>query len=191
MKLVSALVSIAVASLISTATSSAPGGWTTYSDPQAGFAISYPAGWRVDRRFVYVGFGPDHEIHGVAFLIPVTLAKGTNLSASLTGISVETVPSGRRCDATRFIPDPQDLRTLKNAGRTWSTANAQDAGAGNLYDVAVFALPGSVPCLAVRYLIHSTNIGNYDPGSVREFDRAALIRTFAAIRHTLRLKTDR
>jgi hypothetical protein len=190
-RLFSVLGAIAVTSLVSTASSSQPGGWTTYNDPQAGFSISYPPGWRIDRRFVYVGFGPDHEIHGVAFQIPQTLAKGTNLSSSLTGVSVDTVPAGRACDAARFIPDPNDLRTLKNAGRVWSTANTQDAGAGNFYDSAVFALPGTEPCLAVRYLIHSTNIGNYDPGTVREFDRAALIRTFAAIRHTLRLRTDR
>jgi hypothetical protein len=67
----------------------------------------------------------------------------------------------------------------------------QDAGAGNLYDVAIFALPGSNPCLAVRYTIHSTNIGNYDPGTVKPFDRTGLIKTFATIRRTLRLNGDR
>jgi len=179
------------ASALTGASASSPQAWTTYADPQLGFTISYPAGWRVDRRFAYPGFGPDHEIHGVAFLVPGSLAKGTNLSSGMTGVTVESVPAGKKCDATRFIPDPRDLRTLKNAGRMWSTANTQDAGACNLYDVAVFALPGSEPCLAVRYIIHSTNLANYDPGTVRAFDRAALIRSFAAIRRTLRLRSDR
>jgi hypothetical protein len=168
-----------------------PHGWKTYTDAKLGFSISYPADWRIDRSYVFTGFGPDHDIHGVAFTIPQSLAKGTNLSPNMTNVSVETVSGPGACDATRFLPDPQDLRTLKNAGRTWSTANAQDAGAGNFYDIAVFALPGSKPCLAVRYFIHSTNIGNYDPGTVKAFDRVGLVKTFATIRRTLRLKGDR
>jgi len=169
----------------------APAGWKTYRDTTLGFSIDYPSGWRVDRAHVYPGFGPDHEIHGVAFEIPRAMAKGTNLSTSLTNVSVESVPGRGTCDATRFLPDLQDLRTLKNAGRVWSTANFQDAGAGNLYDIAVFAIPGTSPCMAVRYMIHSTNIGNYDPGTVKAFDQVSLIRTFAKIRQSLRLKSDR
>ncbi len=167
-----------------------PADWKSYSDTANGFSISYPADWKLERRYSYVGFGPDHEIHGVAFAIPASMAAGTNLSSNMTTVSVETLPDKGICDARRFIPEPQDLKTLKNAGRVWSTANTADAGAGNLYDVAVFALPGTSPCLAVRYVIHSTNIGNYDPGTVKAFDRVALIRKFAAIRHTLRLKSD-
>jgi hypothetical protein len=168
-----------------------PAGWKAYSDSKAGFAIFYPAGWSVNRNYVYPGFGPDHDIHGVLFGVPESLTRGTNLSTSLTGVSVESVTGNGKCDATRFIPESQDLRTLKDAGRVWSTANTQDAGAGNFYDVAVFALPVTKPCLAVRYTIHSTNIGNYDPGTVKAFDRTGLIKKFAAIRHTLRLRGDK
>jgi len=39
----------------------------------------------------------------------------------------------------------------------------------------------------VRYFIHSTNIGNYDPGTIKAFDQAALVARFDAIRKTLRL----
>lgn len=168
-----------------------PPGWKTYNNQIAGYAISYPADWKVDVHYVYPGFGPDHDIHGIAFTIPRSMTRHTNLSPNMTGVSVETVNGRGRCNATRFLPDAQELRKLRNAGRTWSTANMQDAGAGNFYDIAVFAVPGSSPCLAVRYTIHSTNIGNYDPGTVREFDKTALVKLFAKVRQSLRLYSDR
>ena len=38
---------------------------------------------------------------------------------------------------------------------------------------------------AVRYFIHSSNIGNYPEGAVREFDRQALLNQFDQIRRSL------
>jgi hypothetical protein len=178
------------AGIVISVTPTVPKGWKTYADRKLGFAISYPAGWKVDRNYVYTGFGPDHDIHGIAFSVPNSLTRGTNLSPDMTAVSVENTEADK-CDATKFLPEPQDLKTLNNAGRVWSTANMGDAGAGNFYDISVFALPGTKPCLAVRYTIHSTNIGNYDPGTVKDFDRDALIRTFAKMRHTLVLKPGR
>lgn len=167
----------------------APGapGWQTYKDQRLGYSISYPASWKPDTNYIYAGFGPDHEIHGVAFQIPQTLTKGTNLSANLTSLSVEGLP-GNHCRAARFIPNPSYQKMVQDGGRSWSTAKSSEGAAGNFYDTVVFALPESSPCLAVRYSIHSTNISNYDPGSVQPFDRVGLLKTFATIRHTLRVK---
>jgi hypothetical protein len=185
------LLAAAALALTASSVSATQVGWKTYSDMQAGYTISYPAGWKVDPHYRYGGFGPDHEIRGVAFEIPASLARGTNLSTSLTGVSVEVANGHGKCDATRFLPDPQEPRTLHNAGRVWSTANMQDAGAGNLYDIAVFAITNSKPCIAVRYTIHSTNIGNYDPGTVRAFNYDALVRVFSAIRRSIKLEGER
>jgi hypothetical protein len=49
----------------------------------------------------------------------------------------------------------------------------------------VYAVEGSAPCTAVRYFLHSTNIGNYPEGAVREFDRAGLRAAFDAVRNSL------
>ena len=162
-----------------------PTGWKTYTNHVLGYSISYPAGWRVDPKYVYAGFGPDYPIEGVAFEIPPSMAKGTNLSDDLTNVSVESRDGAGVCDARRFIPDPDDMHDVKAFGRTWSVATQDDAGMGNIYDITVFVVKGSNPCLAVRYFIHSTQIGNYDPGTVREFNRATLLRTFDKIRSTL------
>ncbi|MBI3677091.1 MAG: hypothetical protein HY243_10820 [Proteobacteria bacterium] len=161
--------------------------WSTYKNPELGYSISTPKTWNADTAYVYSGFGPDHDIHGVAFAIPESLAQGTNLSTSLTAVSVESVAPGNSCDATRFLPDAQNLHVLKQDGRTWSVADSGEGAAGNFYETTVFALSTRGECLGVRYLIHSTNIGNYDPGTVREFDRKALLATFDRIRRSLKL----
>lgn len=167
-----------------------PAGWKTYSDTKLGYSISYPPHWRVITDHVYPGFGPDHPIPGVAFEIPQPLTKGTNLSSNLTRLSVESVPfvAGKRCDVARFIPDPRNVRLLHENGMAWIAGDTDDAGAGNLYEITAFALPNSKPCLAVRYFVHSTNIGNYDSGTVKAFDRKELLMMFDAIRRTLQTR---
>lgn len=162
-----------------------PPGWRVFEDTALGYAIAYPRGWTVEKNYVYSGFGPGHEIHGVAFHIPPSMARGTNLSANLTAVSLESVNGSGRCDANSFLPDQQNAHSIAENGAIYSTAQSEDAGAGNFYSETVFALTGSSPCVAIRYFIHSTNIANYDPGTVREFDHAKLMEEFDRIRRTL------
>ncbi|MGA7712972.1 MAG: hypothetical protein WCA81_13795 [Rhizomicrobium sp.] len=175
----------AVCTAIAAAHAAVPRDWRVYRNVTLGYTIAYPEGWSVERNYVYPGFGPDHEIRGVAFHIPHSMARGTNLSVNLTALSVESVSGAGRCEAGRFLSDPQNLHSIVENGTIYSTAESQDAGAGNRYEEIVFALIGSSPCLGIRYFIHSTNIGNYDPGVVQEFDRAKLLAEFDRIRHTL------
>ncbi len=70
---------------------------------------------------------------------------------------------------------------------SYSLATSSNAGAGNVYDEVVYALPGSKPCTAVRYQIHSTNIGNYPEGTVTEYNQAALLEEFNKIRRSIKL----
>jgi len=166
-------------------TASEGSGWLAYHDAKLGFTIAYPRGWKVDEHYVYAGFGPDHPIEGVAFLIPNALAAGTNLSTSLTGVSVESVSGPGDCDARRFMPDATGVQTIIKDKHIWSVAHGSDAGMGNFYDFTVHALVGSNPCLAERDTIHSTNIGNYDPGTVKPFDGKKLLAIFSKIRRSL------
>ena len=165
---------------------STPAGWHSYHDAALGYTISYPPGWRLDTHYTYTALGPGRGISGIAIHIPAAMARGTNLSPFDTAITLESLPGP--CDAARFLEAPQDRRTTTDNGLAYSVAQGEDAGAGNLYQETVYAVAASQPCLALRYFIHSTNIGNYDPGTVRPFDRPALLAWFDRIRRTLVLR---
>jgi membrane-bound inhibitor of C-type lysozyme len=168
-----------------------PGGLPeVYENAERGFSIRYPAGAMVDPAFRYEGLGPGRGIDGVRFSIPASLAKGTNLSAD-SYLSVETLPDGNGpaslCSADRFL-EPGAVTIVTDGGTTYTRVTVQDAGAGNRYEQTVFALTGSNPCRAVRYALHWSVFENYPAGSVKRFDRDALVRQFDAMRRTLILE---
>ncbi len=158
--------------------------WETFSKPFSNYAIQYPSTYAVNQNYLYTALGPGKEIRGVKFTIPQSLSIGTNLSSD-TGLSVEEIANPASCSPTRFVYDAQDIRTVYEHGIEYSVADSGGAAAGNLYEEHVYAIPGTSPCIAIRYFIHSTNIGNYEPGAVREFDKEALIAEFDRIRSTL------
>lgn len=155
-------------------------GWTTYQ--RENYAVNVPESYVVDPSYQYQGLGSGAEIPGLAFTIPESMSAGTNLSSD-TRISIETAEG--ECDAARFVPPGAQSRTVVEHDVTYSVAESGDAGAGNRYEEIVYALTGSVPCRVVRYVIHSTVVENYDPGTVTAFDRAALIAEFDEIRRSL------
>jgi hypothetical protein len=183
-----ALVQLMTAALlVSQAAAAVPAGWKTFHDPRLGFTIAYPAGWRVDAHHESVSRGPDYPIPGVAFHIPAALAAGTNLSPDQTFLSVESQPGSNSKPAV-FLDPVESEHPLEADGRRYTVASSADAGAGNIYETRLFVLDGTSPCIAVRYFVRSTNIHNYDPGTVKAYDARTLTSTFDAIRATLVLK---
>jgi hypothetical protein len=176
------------AALVLASGAQASGGWHTYRDARMGFSISYPDGWQVDRRHIYSALGPGKEIHGVAFHINPGIAAGTNLSDD-SYLAVEVLPNVQPCAAEPFLDDAIDKPRIKsnNNGIQWSVLDGADQGAGNIYEETVQAAIGSQPCIATRAFVHSTNIGNYDPGTVKAFSRGKLNATIDKMRHSFRL----
>lgn len=156
-----------------------------YSNGSGGFSIRTPKGYTVDSAYQY----PDYihsqkgSISGVKFAIPAAMASGTNLSND-SYISVESIPQKSECSADLFLAPAKTL-LLTDGTTNYSVATSSDAAAGNRYDELVFALLGTNPCIAVRYFIHYGVIDNYPKGSVKEFDRQALLRDFDQIRRSL------
>jgi len=164
------------------------GGWNTYTDPAGRWSIQYPDGWRVDTSHSYTALGPGKEIRGVAFVVPDSFTKGTNLGDD-SYLAVETLPSAEDCTASAFLDDaidPPHARAGSN-GITWSVQDGSDAGAGNIYEETAWAATGSKPCIALRAFAHSANIGNFDPGTVKEFDRRAFNGILDRMRASFRL----
>jgi len=162
------------------------GDTVTYANPLSYYSIAYPKTYSVTQSYMYTGLGPGKEIKGIKFTIPPSMSEGTNLSSD-SGISVEEISNPSSCTAERFMLAPQNIRTVNENGIEYSVADQGGAGAGNFYEERVYVVVGSSPCVAVRYFIHSTNVGNYEPGTVREFDRAALLQEFDTIRNSLNI----
>lgn len=150
------------------------------------YAVVYPSTFSANESYAYDQISPTKLIHGVKFVIPGTMATGTNLSSYDTGISIEQLPRAKNCTADIYFLDNVHAQMINDNGIEYSVATTSGAGAGNLYEEQVYALVGSHPCTAVRYFIHSTNIGNYDPSTnIREYDRTALMTAFDTIRRSL------
>lgn len=158
-----------------------------YGDGSKGMTLRYPTGFSVDESYTYQGFGPSKTISGVKFTIPQSVATGTNLSSD-TYISIEKIPGATSCTADLFLDKALGGKvSLITAGDVnYSFSSSTDAGAGNRYEQMVYAIPGTNPCIAIRYFIHYGAIENY-PETVKEFDKQALLKQFDAIRKSLTL----
>ena len=148
------------------------------------FTIKYPKAYTLNSTYAYTAFGPKKPISGVQFVIPATMATGTNLSSD-TGVSVEWLPNARNCTGDIFVEANVKAHSFNDNGVQYSVATTTGAAAGNLYEEQVYALVGSKPCTAVRYFIHSSQIANYPPGTVSAFDESALLQQFDKIRQSL------
>lgn len=160
----------------------------TYASSTLGISLQYPAGYTRNDAYAYIVF-PQKPISGVSFTIPLSVATGTNLSPD-TYVSVEWLPRARACTGDIYLRADVRTATLTEASTTYSVASSTGAAAGNFYEEWVYAIVGSKPCTAVRYFIHSTNIGNYPAGSVRMFSYSALIAEFDSIRRSLQFATS-
>ncbi len=156
-----------------------------YGNGNTGMTLRYPTGFVVDENYTYQAFVPTKTISGVKFTILSSMATGTNLSQD-SYISVEQIPESPSCAANLFldIANGGKVVTITEDGMTYSLASTTGAGAGNRYEETVYALPGTNPCLAIRYFIHYGAIENY-PKTIHAFDKGKLLLEFDAIRRSL------
>jgi membrane-bound inhibitor of C-type lysozyme len=155
-----------------------------YSENWGAFSLRLPSGYSNDESYKYEALGPGQSIVGTKFSIPSALTKGTNLSED-SYLSVEKIPETEVCRADLFFGGKIITQTVKEGEMTYSIASSTGAAAGNRYEETVYAIPGTNPCLGVRYFIHYGVIENYPAGVVREFNKPALFEQFDAIRRTL------
>ncbi len=163
-----------------------PGGLSrVYENGTQGFSIRIPSDYSVVEKYSYDQIS-GKKIGGIKFTIPASLAQGTNLGSD-SYISVEQIPNAKSCTADAFVSlvNGTGVESKTDGTMTYSYASTTGAGAGNRYQETVYTLPGTNPCVAVRYFIHYSVFQNYPEGTVKEFDENALISQFDSIRRTL------
>ena len=161
---------------------------TIYAYPPLGFSIKYPKKYVLSESYMYQGLG-EEGIPGIKVSVPANVNEATNLSPD-SGVSIEYVPNVERCSASIFLYDQPVASTITDGGVRYSVAEATGAGAGNIYEEKVYALDGANPCIAVRYFIHYTQLGNYPEGTKVAFKKDQLLSEFDLIRHSLTLKNQ-
>lgn len=70
----------------------------------------------------------------------------------------------------------------------FTSSSSSDAGAGNIYNQYIYRIVNKGVCYEVIYFIHSSNIGNFPPGVVKEFDINTLLQKFNGILSTIQMK---
>lgn len=66
-------------------------------------------------------------------------------------------------------------------GKTFTESQFVDAAAGNIYEQLFYRAVLNNTCYEIVFFMHSSNIGNYTPGTVVEFDRLALLQKFKEV----------
>ncbi len=162
--------------------------WSTFASSSLGYSVRYPSGYQLNTNYINQTLGPGKNIKGIQLVIPASMATGTNLSTD-SGVSIERLPGVTSCSADLFLGDSivGSTTMVTDNGVEYSFAKGSGAGAGNLYNETVYAIPGTSPCVAVRYFIHSTQLGNYPAGTVKAFDQNELLQQFDGIRQSLLL----
>ena len=152
-----------------------------YVHENPGFAVRYPEGFILDTDYTYTAMGEGKEIKGVSFTVPKSLTEGTNLSSD-TRLSIEW-KNKTTCTVQDFLDGAEHVQTVVDEDAVYVIGIGGGAGAGNRYEEAVY-VPGGVGCTAVRYFIHSTTVENYPEGTVKAFDRTALMSAFDGMRRS-------
>ena len=160
--------------------------WQVYENNLIGFSIRLPSLVAASSDAYPQSYGlTEVRDNIVKFVIPPSMVTGTNLSTD-SYLGIERLPTATSCKAEAFFADPNVVsKSLTEGATTYSVVVGTDAAAGNRYEETIYALTGSQPCLAVRYFLHYGSIENYPSGTVTEFDKAALLKEFDAIRRSL------
>ena len=163
----------------------------SYTNSQPPFSIQYPSNFTLDPNYLYGELGPGKSIMGIKFTIPESLTAGTNL-ASDTYLSIEWVPSDQnpRCVPSFFLPGSAQDQVVSTSDNLYVVASTTGAAAGSTYEETVYSYAGpDMPfCVVERYFIHAGNIANYPAGSVKAFDREALVAQFEEIYKTFKFQ---
>jgi hypothetical protein len=147
--------------------------WKTYSNQTNGYEISYPVANIQHVTATESGLlNPNVKVQREKFTVAESFTKGTNLSSD-SGMIIEIYNSAYLCQADYIPAGFQDAQTATIKGVKYSVAVSDGAAAGNRYQQKVYKTLQNNKCISIFVNTHSTNIGNYEPGTIKEFNKAS------------------
>ncbi len=125
----------------------------------------------------------------LSFIDSTFYSPRTNLSEAYLLLAVTADPA---IVSTCTQPSTQVAETVTGQvsinNHAFTRSEFSGAAAGNRYDQVTYRTVWADKCIEMVSLVHSTNIGNYPPGTVVEYDRAALQSKFEAVLNTFLAK---
>lgn len=157
-----------------------------YTNNKYGFSLLRPK----SSTLVTSGFTQYLPLTGkgvVGIVLPKALSKGTNLGEAALYIGASSTAAAK-ASWNKAQNGETSTGTFVWNGVSYAVFTMTDAGAGNLYDMVIYRTLHKGVCFEVVELLHSSNIGNYPAGTVKEFDKAKFQSYLAAIVSTLKFK---
>jgi len=159
-----------------------------YSDPLGRFQLSYSDEFAL--AYYAAGQVTKFPPQLVLQYINTQQYTGTNLGEAYFMISASDDPQQvSTCTQLASLGGQEtSMGDVNINGLTYAQSQAQGVGAGNIYEQDYHRTVQNGVCYEITYFIHYSNIGNYTPGTVKEFDRATLLQKFDEILNTITFK---
>lgn len=154
----------------------------TYTNSALGFSMQYPSTAAPSATDVS-GYLQITQNPVTSFVLPASMSAGTNLGEAGVYVGATTSPA-TVASCTTAQNDETALPSETIGGQQFSVFSAAEPGAGNLYETKAYRAIKNGTCIEINELLHSSNIGNYDPGTVTAFDHAKFSGILDAIVHT-------
>lgn len=137
-----------------------------YANSTYGVSLQYPAGF----TFADVTYANlDQKI--VQFALDRSNYPGTNFSDAGVAVSMQSTASLKQCLQINLPENAKGFKETRDInGTTFYIGQATGVGAGNIYNSRVYRAYRNNSCYEIEETIHTSNIGNYEPGTVKEVD---------------------
>jgi len=158
----------------------------TYEDVEYDFEFTYPANYIYEDYEMYM-FLTQNPL--VSIGVPPEEFSGTNLSEAQFIVGVSEEENILEICEQKQVDETAVGEEIIN-GLVWQVFHKAEPAAGNLYDSTLYRLVDSDVCYELALLLHSGNIGNYDPGTVTEFNREEITAKLKSILETFEISGD-
>ena len=159
-----------------------------YENKEFGFALDYPENSQL-RTENLEGYLETDKNGIIGIFLDQTLFTGTNLSEASVIVGVDpSIEAVKKCGMiSDYGEKTSGVKII--ADKTFQAFEAVGVAAGNIYESKIYRTVINNNCYEIVELLHSGNIYNYDPGTIKEFDKQKFSSTLKNIVSTSRFIT--